>query len=264
MIYLIAAPPGNGKTYFATYLALKTALKDYNKKPKGVPKRDVYTNYPVIDKKTGYSTLKWEPYYTKKSILDADIILDEAWMYFSSRDYKNFGKDLQAFFAMNRHNDLDIYIIAQNPARVDVIIREMVNEFYYVEKHSLPFKETPFFFTIWVYQDLNQMAKMSPDPMAYISKKRILFKKRIAEAYNTHQFRTAKETEIKPVAWIDDLEKQGVPRVLTPKEQKAKVKEDKKKLKEQKRLQKTDINKIKGTKDEPAGHFEIHLTITLQ
>lgn len=260
MIYLIAAPPGNGKTYFATYLALKNGLRDINKKPKGVPKRDIYTNYPVIDKKTGYSTLKWEPYYTKESIVDADIIIDEAWQYFSSRDYKNFGKDLQAFFAVNRHNDLDIYIIAQNPARVDVIIREMVNEFYYVEKHGLPFREKPMWFTIWVYQDLNQMAKMSPDPMAYVKKKRILFKKRIAEAYNTHQFRTAKETGIKPVTWNDELTKKGVPRVLTPKERREQKRAEKKQQKERKRLQKVDINRIDGTPEEPSGYFTIEIT----
>ena len=204
MIYLIVAPPGNGKTYFATHLALKIGRKKFNKQTKQ-PVFSVYTNFPVFDKKIGYSTYKWEHDYVFKSIYDSTIIIDEAWQYFSSRDYKNFGKDLQAFFALNRHNGNDIYIIAQNAARVDVIIREMVNEFYYIEKHCIPFTDRPLWFTAWVYQDLTQMAKMSPDILAYSSKRRVLFRKRTANAYDTHAFRTIKEAPIEPVFWADEL-----------------------------------------------------------
>lgn len=208
MIYLVVAPPGGGKTYFCTRLALEVGLKKFNRKTKK-PKFSVFTNYPIVDKKTGYSTYQWLHEYCKESILDSTIIIDEAWMFFSSRNYKNFSTDLQAFFAMNRHNGNDIYIIAQNAARVDIIIREMVNELYFIQKHCIPFTNRPLWFTSWVYQDLNQMSKMTPDPLAYEKKKRFLFKKRVASAYDTLQYRTKSEP-IVPVTWSEILSTQSL------------------------------------------------------
>lgn len=218
MIYLIVAPPGCGKTYYATYLALKSGMYHLNKKPKGVPKRTVYSNYPIVEQKSGYCTLAWENDYTKRSIVESDIFIDEAWQVFSSRDYKNFGKDLQAFFALNRHNDNDIYIIAQNAARVDVIIREMVNEFYYLEKFQPFFSRRPWWFKVYVYSDLNQMAKMTPEWGAYDRKKLVFFRKKVAQAYDTHAFRTVKESEVAALTWLEKLEEEGVPRKPTGKE----------------------------------------------
>lgn len=222
MIYLIVAPPGCGKTYYATYLALKSGMWKLNKKykgiPKGTPKRTVFTNYPIVEEKSGYCTLAWENDYTKENIVESDIFIDEAWMSFSSRDYKNFGKDLQAFFALNRHNDNDIYIIAQNAARVDVIIREMVNEFYYLEKFQPFFSSRPWWFKVYVYSDLNQMAKMTPEWGAYDRKKLVFFRKKVAHAYDTHAFRTVKENEVAALSWIQKLEAAGIPRKPTGKE----------------------------------------------
>ena len=214
MIYIIVAPPRSGKTYFATRLAVdnlipKRSLYQYilsKIRPDSctpLPTQNlVFTNYPVVDPKTGLSTYRWISSYSKENIQDATIIIDEAWQDYSSRNYKNFTKDMQAFFAMNGHNNNDIYIIAQNAARVDVIIREMCNELYYIRKISIPFTDYPLFFIAYIYNDLNEMARMTPDPFLAVKKRYILFRKRYALAYDTHYFRNTKPP-VTPQTWLE-------------------------------------------------------------
>ncbi|MDV0444081.1 zonular occludens toxin domain-containing protein [Methanorbis rubei] len=213
MIYIIVAPPRSGKTYYATKIAIenlipqKSLIKSLFAKIKSgaVTLEDpnlTFTNYPVVDPKTGLSTYRWLSSYAKENIQDATIIIDEAWQDYSSRNYKEFTKDMQAFFAMNGHNNNDIYIIAQNAARVDVIIREMCNELYYVRKISIPFTERPLFFITYIYHDLDEMSRMTPDPYLAVKKRFVLFRSRIARAYDTHYFRSTKPP-ITPETWLE-------------------------------------------------------------
>lgn len=206
MIYIIVAPPRSGKTYFATKLAVenlhpKKTILDHllRRTPDTYP---IYTNYPVLDLKTGRSTYRWESRYVYENIQDATIIIDEAWQDYSSRNYKNFTKDMQAFFAMNGHNNNDIYIIAQNASRVDVIIREMCNELYYIRKICIPLTDRPILFIAYIYHDLDEMSRMTPDPYLAVKKKYIIFRKRFATAYDTHYFRSTKPP-ITPETWIE-------------------------------------------------------------
>ena len=199
MIFIIVAPPRSGKTYFATHLAVKElkhigTRKGYNR---------IYSNYPILDHKTRKSTFKWEKQYSYENIQDSMIIIDEAYTQYSSRNYKKFTEDDHAFFALNGHNGNDIYIIAQNAARVDVIIREMCNEMYYIRKTTLPFSDRPLWFWVHTYQDLNEMAKMTPDPFLAVKRRPMLFRKRVSKAYDTHYFRKPGEETFNPVLWSE-------------------------------------------------------------
>jgi hypothetical protein len=94
MIYIIWAPPRSGKTYYATHLIIEALRKD---------KRAVYSNYPVIDRISGKSSFRWSKELILENIHDAIIVVDEAYMDFSSRKYKEFSDAMHAFFAINGH-----------------------------------------------------------------------------------------------------------------------------------------------------------------
>lgn len=200
MIYIIWGLPGEGKSYYATHLAIK--LLKNNKK--------VYTNFPIrYFKKQGvirrllnkllkkenktieYNSFVWEDNFIYEDLVDSTIIIDEGYRNFSSRESWNFSKDMHTFFATNRHNNLDIYVIAQNPARLDRIIREMSNIFYNVTKWINPITGNPLWFSVQGYSDISDMGieKIRGNKNLRISHERIFFKKDISQAYDTHFYR---------------------------------------------------------------------------
>jgi hypothetical protein len=165
--------------------------------------RRVFSNYPIVSPDRKYSSLEWKPKYIYECIHDADIIIDEAYRDYSSRNFKDFGVDCHTFFATNRHNDLNVYLIAQNPARVDVIIREMCNEFLAVKKHAIPFIDRPLWFTMIGYDTEENMAQKNPDAVS--SKESFIFNKYVAGSYDTHQFRNPDDKPLMGVPWIEIL-----------------------------------------------------------
>lgn len=193
MIYLIWGPPGAGKTYFAT----REALRQHGKG------RSVYSNYPVVDARSGWSSYVWKPEYIYETVTDAVIIIDEAYRDYSSREYRKFNADMHTFFATQRHNDLDVFLIAQNPARIDVVIREIVNVFYYVRKwFELPLVRIPLGFTVTGYLTEEDMNSRATDAKAIYSRERIIYSPRVAAAYDTHYFRAGEQT-LSPITWSE-------------------------------------------------------------
>lgn len=191
MIYLIWGPPGAGKTYFATREALRQRRKG----------RAVYSNYPIVDPRSGWSAYVWQPEYVYETVTDAVLVIDEAYRDYNSREYKKFNVDMHTFFATQRHNNLDIFLIAQNPARIDVIIREIVNVFYYVRAWwRLPVLGHPLGFTATGYLDEEDMRSRSKD--AVYSRERYLFSRRVARSYDTHYYGRGEQT-FEPVTWVD-------------------------------------------------------------
>lgn len=206
MIYVIVGPPRSGKTYFATKIALSEL------RGKGFLfwkrfSRPVYTNYPVIDRKHNLSSRVWDSNYVYENIQDSIIIIDEAYRDFSSRNYKNFDADKHLFFATNGHQGNDIYIITQNASRVDLIIREMTNELYYVRNISLFGR--PLIFIIDVIQDLNEMGKLKPSPLSVVKKRLMLFRSSVASAYDTHAYRSI-APPFESRTWAEKLGSQSV------------------------------------------------------
>lgn len=186
MIYVVFGAPKEGKTFFVVYKILKTL---------GRGKRKVFTNFPVIHK--GKTTYIWTPDMVDLPIYDSDIVIDEGYMDYSSRNFKDFSMEKHMFFAMNGHNGLDIWVIAQDPARLDTIIREMVNMFYYVRKTSWPLTDKAIFFTIEGYLTENALANRYTSDKAVYVRQHLLARRYIKNAYDYHFFR--KPDTVKPV-----------------------------------------------------------------
>jgi hypothetical protein len=192
MIYIVWAPPREGKTYFCTRWALGRLRKNQR----------VYTNYPIIDS-SGRSSMVWTPDLVHESIHDALIVIDEAYRDYNSRSFKSFSGDEHTFFATNGHNNLDIVLIAQNPARVDVVIREMTNIYFFVRKLSLPFVSRPLAFRVLGF--LDELSMSSRDPKMAYSSELVWFRKYVAQAYDTHYFRKNSQ-EHTGITWKEHIE----------------------------------------------------------
>ena len=196
MIYIIWAPPRKGKTYYATWLAIR-ALKNIHK-GKG-NKRKVFSNYPIYHKKWG-SSLYLDRDTLKYDITDSVIIFDEAYRDFNSRTFFKFTKAEHTFFATNGHDNNDIYLIAHGIGRVDSVIREMVDTFFFIKKYGIPFVERPLFFNIEGYIDLIDIAQRHRRNTVY-SSFWLRFSKDVAESYNTHFFRKPDNPEVDFITW---------------------------------------------------------------
>lgn len=116
--------PGVGKS---TYLALQArkALK------KG---RKVYSNYHIL------GCHKIDPNFDFGNILleDGLIIVDEAGREHNSRDWQRFTKEAYTFYSQHRHYNLDIILAVQHWERLDLTIKELVQEIHIVKHTILP------------------------------------------------------------------------------------------------------------------------------
>ena len=183
MLYLIWAPNGQGKTYMGTDWACN-ALKDISK---GRGTRDrVISNYPIQHKKYG-STLMWNRNTSGYNIYNALVIIDEAYRDYNSRDYRGFTKQEHMFFATTRHCNVDVALIVQGINRLDSVIREMIAEFLFVRKYTLPFSDRPLFFKVEGYEDEISIARRYKDNTQH-STQWIRFKQSVASAYDTHYY----------------------------------------------------------------------------
>lgn len=145
----------------------------------------------------------WTPDLVHESIHDALIVIDEAYRDYNSRSFKSFSGDEHTFFATNGHNNLDIVLIAQNPARVDVVIREMTNIYFFVRKLSLPFVSRPLAFRVLGF--LDELSMSSRDPKMAYSSELVWFRKYVAQAYDTHYFRKDSQEHI-GITWKEHIE----------------------------------------------------------
>ena len=172
-IKIVFAPPGQGKSYYATHKARKAMEKG----------RLVFSNYPILTPK-GISSRIWKPEYALENIQGAMIIVDEAYRDYNSREYKDFTTEVHTFFATNRHNGLDIILIAQNPARVDMVLREITSEFLFMKKIAIPMTEYPLLFVAYGYLDELSLANRhlgESDTLTFIP-----FRRKTAKSYDTH------------------------------------------------------------------------------
>ncbi len=221
--YIISAAPSQGKSLLATKIAVdllkegKTVFSNYpiiysipftfKEKIKNLFLR--IKKQPLIQKKQ-LSSNKWDDNYIDCGLHDCTIILDEAYKLVDC--HCKLTASQHDFFATTGHNNVDIYVIAQNYARINLVIREMAT-FYIVSKFSNPFslvskngrKElTPLFFTLDIYlseRDYN-LKGMKKD--ALYKTKRVWFNKDIAEAYQTQYYRQ-KAKPITVISWLDDM-----------------------------------------------------------
>jgi hypothetical protein len=215
MIYVVWGPPRSGKTTIVTGWMIEAMEA-------GV---QVFSNYPIFCKKTGTWSIKWEKPYALEVIRKAKIVIDEAYMDYGSRssgskyaktqDISKAGmtRDEHLFFATNGHNQLDIYVIVQNPARADVIIREMCNIFYRMDPIRIPFtwwlnkkENTDIIIGITVRgYDTEQAMALAQEPYCLIRYWRTPFSliNKAFAAFDTHFYKKEGEMRTDYPRWYD-------------------------------------------------------------
>ena len=132
MISLYFGLPGAGKTTYLSALALKISKEISLGKS---PYKQILGN---IDLKgiPFYQRIKFDMlgrYCTKYSA----ILIDEATIEADSREYRNFQRYTNDFLLLHRHHLCDLYFYAQIWNAVDLRIRTLCNNVYYVYKPPL-------------------------------------------------------------------------------------------------------------------------------
>lgn len=180
-ITIFYAPPRSGKTYLSIVTMLQS-LKDGRKVVTNIP-----NSIPGVYR-FDESLLSGAPLY------DSDIIIDEAYQYFSSRNFKNFGLSKHEFFSLSGHYGNRIVLIAQHPARLDKIIRENCTCFILAKCYRLPTGK-PFVFRYLEFDfDPSLMSSVSDIRRARpVSSSWVRFKSKVANLYDTHCLRPSDE-----------------------------------------------------------------------
>jgi len=122
MINILTGRPGQGKTYVL-------ARKAYDFLHKGV---QVYSNIKLAYE--GDNLSYWHDPEQLTDLKNGIIIMDEAHVYFNSREWQDMSKDTQRKLQQHRKDGLHIWGTVQHEARIDVVFRELVSGFYLCSK----------------------------------------------------------------------------------------------------------------------------------
>lgn len=122
--------PGCGKTTLLT----KFAVSELNRIKRGKSKYDdVYTNFHCTGaKQITFDDLK------KYKIYNSLIILDEITLDADNRKFKTFSDDVRDFFILHRHLGNDIIYATQSYEMVDLKIRQLTQELWYISRSVVP------------------------------------------------------------------------------------------------------------------------------
>ncbi|VVB54270.1 Uncharacterised protein [uncultured archaeon] len=219
LIYVLTGPPREGKTFYATYRALQILKKG---------KEKVFSNYPIVyavplplSKKVKNRFIKlynwvniqlrsgrpdvqlyrphilssfvWEKSLMKDPLYDCSIFIDEAYDDYFSREWKEFEKKQLEWFATNGHNLLDVWIIAQNSAFVDVNIRRLTNYFIRMKKRHVLFGMGFLWFEAQTFLSESEMNMNNRKLDLTYSKDRLTLRNDVMNSYDTHYFRDTRK-----------------------------------------------------------------------
>lgn len=199
MLIVLTGMPGAGKSYMATKLIYDAWKID--------PDRKVFTNFPVRWKDK--SSMKWKPEMVSENLQNSLVVIDEAYRDYNSRKFEKFSDDAHLTFATNRHNENTFIFISQNIARLDTVIRE-ISEIWWISKLAIPnpkhFFEfdrwRPVWFKIEMYDCLDSFKlKALMGKKAAYRTKRHLFKKVVAQMYDTHYYGDTSEAAFVSEPW---------------------------------------------------------------
>lgn len=121
MITIVMGPPGSGKSTYLALMVRKTLKQG----------RNAWSNYHIKGCK------KLVPSFDLGNSLieHGDLFIDESGREHNARDYRNFTKQQYDFYTQHRHYHIDhIYLAVQFWDRVDITIRELVQEIVILER----------------------------------------------------------------------------------------------------------------------------------
>lgn len=122
MIKLYFGSPGCGKTTWACKLALE-GKKFY---------RHCVCNFEQTVDGVYTDNMKKLGHYVYPS--NTLVLIDEAGIEYNNRNYKKFPEKLVSYFKKHRHFDNDIILFSQSWEDVDITIRRLVDELWYIQK----------------------------------------------------------------------------------------------------------------------------------
>jgi len=191
-------PPREGKTYLVVQRA-KDKL-DANK--------NVLTNQPVRTKQGKFSRV-WKKSYVSKNIQNSLVIIDEAQVDYDSVEVKTLDQATDDFFAFSGQNCNEVIVVSQGPTRVTKALRDRMNYWVKVEKCLDLFfirnREGKFGYPL-LFRSLtwNSFEDMQSGDRKKALVQYHLFRRSVAECYNTHFFANTGEI-FTPPTWREEL-----------------------------------------------------------
>lgn len=116
--------PGSGKTTIAAHIA-KKAIK------LGIP---VYSNVPI----KGTYNLNPKIDLGRYLIEDCVVLIDEAGLEHSNRNFKSFSEFNKQFYKLHRHYKAKVFVFSQADD-MDLIIRNIAFKFWLVKQSLIPY-----------------------------------------------------------------------------------------------------------------------------
>ena len=146
MITCYFGVPGVGKTTFAS----KIAQNELKRIQKGKSKyKNVYTNFYCKGcMKIEFSDLR------DNIVRDALIVFDELTLDADNRCFKDFPLAIRDYLVLHRHVGVDIVYLTQNYSAIDLKIRHLTQELWYMSRSVIPLL-TEFTYAKRIYRQIN-------------------------------------------------------------------------------------------------------------
>lgn len=181
-VSIIYGLPGAGKSFYLACLADEFTRQGY----------EVCCNYPI---RHTHKITKAD-INTDLCLSNCVILLDEAHTLFNSRGFKDFNKTVHEFFSLHRHLGNKIFLVTQHPARLDVVIREISEDFILLGSFKV------FGVPLWIkasyfYEDPCRSSSIDMDRLLQPYKKeRRLYRRRIMTMYDSFYVDASNHTVI--------------------------------------------------------------------
>lgn len=203
-IHILVAPPSGGKSYMATLISREIFMEG---------KRRIYSNYPIRTRDGKHCSYVWEPSLMHENLSGHVIILDEAHKYYWSRDFKSFTQADKDWWSTTGHNEVTVYVLTQELARIDCIITDKATMIWDIEKIQIPILEIPICFRVtqWPSKEAYSAASKGMLAKPPIAVKYMFFNQSVADMYDTHFFKSSFGPEYIGIRWDEYiLKKDGV------------------------------------------------------
>lgn len=137
MITIYTGIPGSGKSLKSAQKALELLHRNKKWAKKGNPVRQVLSNIklnPEIEEEYKEHIRYWEDPSDLIKTKDADVIWDEIATHLDSTQWANVPLELKRWLQQHRKLGVDIYGNTQDFAMVDISMRRMTEQLFYMKK----------------------------------------------------------------------------------------------------------------------------------